>query len=118
MDIISNLSSLSKNSRQLGIDIVRLSFFFCLYNPVLDRVKTWSQVYTWLLFESAQSQSLCAGTNTHVLLEDSASPAAVVEAPVFKRQSFSWQQRQGPADHIHTFLLTPENGWQVLPCLA
>eukprot|EP00434_Breviolum_minutum_P009961 symbB.v1.2.008781.t1/scaffold514.1/size193457/7 len=35
------------------------------------------------------------GTNSHVILEDSAAPEAPVEElPVFKRQSFAWQQRR------------------------
>ncbi|CAK9099313.1 Polyketide synthase PksJ (PKS) [Durusdinium trenchii] len=69
-----------------------------------------SETLMTLSAENASSSGLSSfgfgGTNTHVLLEDSASPAAVVEAPVFKRQSFSWQQRRHAL--LQRNLKTPE----------
>jgi len=52
------------------------------------------------------------GTNSHVVLEDSSAPEeAVEELPVFKRQSFAWQQRRHAL--LSRTLKTPE-GVQVV----
>ena len=56
-----------------------------LYDPQVTRLSAGSfPTQFWLV----------TGTNSHVILEDSAAPEAPVEElPVFKRQSFAWQQR-------------------------